>query len=183
MTQDMTKEEARVRQTELKSKIENYLDDIKHLNDEMSELEAIINKKDDWRDKLIQPDTSDYYRIHSDTRIGLEVFFTYTNKSKRKPEHAFRTQEQAEIVKDKMILMQEMHAFAHVKNEGWIADWGGWSDKKFGILYTTYGGFGEGSSVVCNDFVFGISVKSEEIAQEMFEEFGERIAEVYNKQY
>lgn len=179
----MTKEEAKERQAELKSRIESHLDDIKSLNDVMSELEAIINKKDDWRDKLVQPETSDYYRIHSDTRVGLEVFYTYTNKSKRKPEHVFRTQEQAEIVKDKMLLMQEMHSFAHVKNEGWLPDWRDADECKWGIALGGERGMYVDWYFFTNGFVFGIAVKSEEIAEEMLEEFGERIDKIYNKQY
>lgn len=34
-----------------------------------------------------------------------------------------------------------------------------------------------------NAFVFGVAVKSEEIAKEMLEEFGDRIKNIYNKQY
>ena len=138
------------------------------MREDIENLEAIINKKDDWRDKLIQPNSSAYFYIG----FGVEGVTTYTDRNvDRKPEHAFRKPSHAQLLADKIQLMQEMHAFAHARNEGWIADWRGVSEKKFGILYNVYEGFKVGSSVVCNDFVFGVSVKSMEIAEEMFEEF------------
>ena len=177
----MTKAEAKQRQAELKSKIETYLDDIKHLNDEMSELEAIINKKDDWRDKLVQPDTTGFYFIERDEDQGFVVEEEYF--SERKPEHAFNRVSQAELIMNKILLMQEMHAFAHVKNEGWLPDWADLNEEKFGISYSTYVGFEVDSSMGCNYFIFGISVELRKTAEEMLEEFGERIEEIYNKQY
>lgn len=89
--------------------------------------------------------------------------------------------EQAGLVKEKMLLMQEILAFAHVRNEGWEADWrdgGG----KYGIVMV------EDEITVkyyisVNAFIFGISVKSKEIAEEMLAIFGERIEKYYNKQY
>ena len=175
----MTKEEAKKRQAMLKCKIETCKDSIKYLNGKMSELEAIINKKDDWRDKLIQPNSSAYFYIG----FGVEGVTTYADRNTdRKPEYAFRKPSHAQLLADKIQLMQEMHAFAHARNEGWIADWRGVSQKKFGIFYSTYKGFEVNQRSFYNEFIFGISVKSMEIADEMFEEFGERIAEVYNKQ-
>lgn len=89
--------------------------------------------------------------------------------------------EQAGLVKEKMLLMQEILAFAHVRNEGWEADWrdgGG----KYGIVMV------EDEITVkyyisVNSFIFGILVKSKEIAEEMLAIFGERIEKYYNKQY
>ena len=87
------------------------------------------------------------------------------------------------LLMNKVMLMQEMHAFAHVKNEGWVADWEDLSEEKFGILYSTYEGLEVNCSMGCNYFIFGIAVKSKEIAEEMLAEFGERVVEIYNKQY
>ncbi len=87
------------------------------------------------------------------------------------------------LLMNKVMLMQEMHQFAYVKNEGWLPDWADLSEEKFGILYSAYVGLEVECTMGCNYFIFGISVKSREIAGEMFEEFGERIKKVYNKQY
>ena len=142
----MNKEEAKKRQAELKNRIETYLDDIKRLNDEMSELEAIINKKDSWRSVRV----SDSWE---------------------------------ELYEEKTLLMADMMHFAYVRNEGWMPNWGNLSEEKFGVLYSAYEGLEVERTMGCNYFIFGIAVKSKEIAQEMLEEFGERIEEIYNKQY
>ena len=177
----MTKEEAKERQAELKSRIESHLDDIKSLNNVMSELEAIINKKDDWRDKLKQPDKTVFYCIERDTYQGFIV--EEGAFSPRKPEHAFGTVPQAELVMAKMLLMQEMHAFAHVRNKGWLPDWRDADERKWGIGLDEYNGVDVNWHTMFNEFAFGIAVKSEGIAEEMLKEFGERIEEIYNKQY
>ena len=86
-----------------------------------------------------------------------------------------------ELYEEKALLMADMMHFAHARNEGWVPDWAD-EEAKWGLArefehvisdYTFYH----------NEFVFGVSVKSEEIAQEMLEEFGERVEEIYNKQY
>ena len=78
--------------------------------------------------------------------------------------------------------MQEMHAFAHVKNEGWMPDWGDDDESKWGIAIYENKCLIENFYDV-NYFIFGIAVKSREIAEEMLAEFGERIKRIYNKQY
>ena len=150
---------------------------IAELKEDIEKLEAIINKKDNWREKLIS-DTGNYSIIAG--RKG----FTYGKGFDRdKIEHTFKEENHAKIMANKMQLMQEMHSFAYVKNEGWIADWRDGRKNKFGILYNAHDEFEVRSIEWCNYFVFGVSVKSREIAEEMFEEFGGRIEEIYNKQY
>ena len=84
---------------------------------------------------------------------------------------------------EKITLMADMMRFAYIKNEGWVPDWENDEKEKFGLTISIYYGIYSGSYYGYNSFIFGIAVKSEEIAQEMLEEFGERIEEIYNKQY
>ena len=128
--------------------LEMHENGVRELKEDIKELEAIINKKEDWRDKIY-----------------------------------FSTSQQKKLLDAKIVLMQEMHAFAHARNEGWVANWGDEYAAKFGIAYNSCIGFRTKPDSDCNRFIFGISVKSMEIADEMFKEFGERIAEIYNKQY
>lgn len=163
---------------------------IKKLEEELAVLKAEFEKSQQskWQDKLVQPKDSNYYYISSSGDDGLIVSYGNVRVKCRKPEYAFATEEQAELIKEKMLLMQEMFAFAHVKNEGWKPDWCDSSNqKKYGINYV-YGQY----QVVCNRpdsifvyilFVFGIVVKSKEIAEEMLSIFGERIEKYYNEQY
>lgn len=91
----------------------------------------------------------------------------------------FMAKEQAEQHAQRLSLYTEMQVFANFRNGDWEADWSDFSQIKFGIgiykgLITT-----EEMGYFCS-FIFQISVKSKEIAQEMLEEFGDRIAECFN---
>ena len=183
MNKEKTIEKLRRAESDLRQAnvvLEMHEQGIKEIKDEIKRLQAIINKPDRWQDSLVQPDKGDYFYLTGGLSKGLFVGLSYVNK--RKPEHAFRTREQAELIKDKVLLMQEMHAFAHVRNEGWMPDWGNVGQVKHGIVQ-------KGNDVEvdwfthANPFVFGVVVKSRKIAEEMLEIFGERIEKFYNKMY
>ena len=183
----MTKEEARakLRKAESDLRMANVLSEmheqgVQEIKDEIAKLEAIINKPERWQDALVQPEKEEYFYLKNSSSKGLVV--DWGDGYDRKPEYAFKTQEQAELIKEKALLMQEMHAFAHVRNNGWVADWQDGEQTKYGIVS---GGDGIMVDWVAhaNSFVFGVAVKSIEIAGEMIETFGERIEKFYNKQY
>lgn len=158
---------------------------IEQLEKELAELKAEFEKSqqpEKWQDKLVQSKSDGYYYITSNPNNGLLVNHSH-GSSDRKPEHAFREKEHAELIKEKMLLMQEMYAFAHVKNEGREPDWNSGSQVKWGVLVGIGGVPLIESYSFYNYFVFGIVVKSEEIAKEMLEIFGERIKKYYSKQY
>ena len=187
----MTKEEAKLKLYEAQSNLkmaeiilemhENGVRELReNIQEEIAKLEAVINKPDRWQDSLVQPGKERYFYILDSADEGSVV--CGGSKSKRKPEHAFRTREQAELIKEKARLMQEMHAFAHVRNGNWVPDWGNECQKKYGIL--SRGAVIKVDYLIgYNSLIFGIAVKSRKIAEEMLEEFGERIKKVYNKQY
>ncbi len=185
----MTKEEAKKELEFYKNLASNHEAIVKGCNEKIIELQAIINKPDRWQDALVQPEKEKYFYLMNNAYKGLDIGLG--SETKRKPEHAFKTQEQAELIKNKMLLMQEMHAFAHVRNQGWMPDWGDedwvpdWKDEtqKWGLSYNAWGILQVYVNTWCNDFVFGIAVKSKAIAEEMMKEFGERIEKFYNKQY
>lgn len=87
------------------------------------------------------------------------------------------------LYEEKALLMADMLYFAHVKNEGWLPDWEDDGVFKWGIAFSGEDGAYADWQFISNEFAFGIAVKSQEIAREMLEEFGERIEAVYNKQY
>ena len=189
----MTKEEAKakLRKAEsdlrmLNAVLKMHGQEVQEIKEEIAKLEAIINKPDRWQDGLVQPEKEKYFYLISSVDDGLIVGLNSESvlkpKGVRKPEHAFRTKEQAESIKEKILLMQEMYAFAHVKNEGWMPDWRNGEQTKYGIASK-----GDGIKVdwcaYDNAFVFGVVVKSIEIAGEILEMFGERIEKFYNKMY
>lgn len=177
----MNKEEARKELEFYKNLAINHEALVKGCNEKIIELEAIINKPDRWQSSLVQPDKEQSFYLISCEYDGLSISWS-SKSSKRKPEHAFRTREQAELIKEKVLLMQEMHAFAHVRNEGWLPDWQDEGQAKYGI-FQKVDGIEVGWATYVNSFVFGVAVKSKAIAEEMLEIFGERIEKFYNKMY
>jgi predicted nuclease with TOPRIM domain len=88
-----------------------------------------------------------------------------------------------ELYEKKSLLMEDMMHFAYVKNEGWVPIWGDDEQDKYGLSISNNRDVYSISYCVHNCFLFGIAVKSGEIAREMLTEFGGRIKEIYNKQY
>lgn len=181
MTKEEAKTELRKAESDLRQAnvvLEMHEQGIKEIEDKIAELQNIINKPKRWQDALVQPDKGLYFYLISCKYDGLSVCFD--SETERKPEYAFRTHEQAELIKEKMLLMQEMYAFAYVRNEGWMPDWED-EERKYGIqggnkAYVDY-------FIHANLLIFGVVVKSKAIAEEMLEIFGERIEKFYNKMY
>lgn len=140
----------------------------------------VFKVETNWEDKWIQPDNGNFYKIGTETSEGFESIF-YSTTSTRKPRHAFKTKEQADLMVEKCKLMVEMQNFAAVHNEGWTPMWG-FDSNNYGIrvieseLFVT-------NFYSNNNFVFGVAVKSIGIAKKMLEEFGTRIKKYYNEQY
>lgn len=157
----------------------------KEQDKEIAELKLLIQQEKDskdWRKQLPQPPEGGYAYIDNNMENSFSIYYN-KGGTKRKPEHAFKTKEQGQLVIEKILLIQEMLAFAHVRNNGWIPDWSiKKSTSKYGIIsdneITKVG-----MSVYVNHLVFGVAVQSEEIAKEMLEEFGERIQKYYSQQY
>lgn len=110
-----------------------------------------------------------------------EEFLDYWDSLKfvRNFVHRTESPEAFEIELQKFALYTQLQTFAKLRNGDWVADWG--SDMyKFGICLK------EGKArlyerVSINALIYGISFKSEEIAQEALEIFGERIEKYYGK--
>lgn len=88
-----------------------------------------------------------------------------------------------ELYEEKALLMEDMMHFAYIKNEGWVPNWGDDEQDKYGLSIGNNREIYSISYHTYNCFLFGIAVKSGEIAREMLVEFGGRIKEIYNKQY
>ena len=144
----------------------------------------VFKVETNWEDKWIQPDNGNFYKIGTETSEGFESIF-YSTTSTRKPRHAFKTKEQADLMVEKCKLMVEMQNFAAVHNEGWTPDWERNDKYNFGIIINGSKDIplrADGYNAF-NSLVFGIAVKSIEIAEKMLEEFGTRIKKYYNEQY
>ena len=176
----MTKEEAKKQIEQWQTLLKGCYENVDNCKSKIDKLQAIIDKPDRWQDGLVQPEKEEYFYLASNKYEGLDVHCY--SEFNRRPEHAFRTKEQAELIKEKMLLMQEMHAFVHVRNGDWVADWDDSSQRKYGIILNENKAHAD-HYIRMNCLVFGVAVKSKAIAEEMLEIFGERIEKFYNKQY
>lgn len=151
----------------------------------IAELEAIITeakKKSDWRSKLVQKGNN--YLLISSVEIGcFKQILIPEPLSCRNSIHAFHTNQKnfAQLIADKCTLMLEMHQFAYHNNDGWVADYRNNKQYKFGVRHLN-NKFIVDSVLHQNILVFGIAVKSKELAEQMLSEFGDRIKQLYNVQ-
>lgn len=124
------------------------------------ELESIKDLKEAWKEE---------YELNGEKHKYHEEWELY-----------HYTSESFELWMNQFDLMTEMQAFAKLRNGDWVADWGDKSQCKKGLCF--YGkNFCIEELAVNNRFVYGISFKSWEIAQEALEIFGERIEQFYGK--
>lgn len=149
--------------------------------EQLEEIDKQVNKPKDWRDKLVDPSDGYYHYIANSPSQNLIAEFSH-GRSSRKRECAFKSYEQAELVAKKCNLMIEMHNFAYAMNDGWVPEFISNNQMNYG-LFLTYGTLRVDESYGVNNYIFGVAVKSEGIAEQMLEEFGERIKEIYNTQY
>ena len=91
----------------------------------------------------------------------------------------FKTEEEAEKYYKERILLFKMHKWAEEHNEGWPPNWEDIKEEKWSVMYDdknkeleTYVNYKK------QDFLKLPYFKSEEIAQQFIEEFGEEIKEV-----
>ncbi|MDD4730068.1 MAG: hypothetical protein PHN55_15120, partial [Dysgonamonadaceae bacterium] len=133
----MTKEEAKLKLREAQDNLrqaevilEMHENGMREIKEDIRELKAIINKKDDWK--------------------SVEV-----------------PDEWHQLYLEKITLMADMMRFAYIKNEGWVPDWEDSYNKKWGLSINNIEGVNLDSYFNYNHFIFGIVVKSQEIAQEM----------------
>ena len=90
----------------------------------------------------------------------------------------FKTREQAEQHDKELILLFKLHKWAEEHNGGWTPNWKE-SDNKFFICYFhNSGSFHVKDTWHANDFHKLPYFKSEKIAEQFIEEFGEEIKEV-----
>ena len=110
------------------------------------------------------------FDLNTLTIVGFEEIF--------KRGLAFKTREEAEQYDKERILLFKLHKWAEEHNEGWYPVWEN-GDDKFSIYYFHNSeSFSICSDWSCNSFSKLPYFKSEELAREFVEEFGDEIKEV-----
>lgn len=120
-----------------------------------------------------------YYFLDETGNIVYKALYS-SNYQKKTFMHglAFKTKEEAEKYDKERILLFKLHKWAEEHNGGWTPNWKG-SDDKFSIYYFCNSkSFSVCNDWNCNSFSRLPYFKSEELAQQFIEEFGEEIKEV-----
>ena len=144
---------------------------ISKLEDDKKEFELSYPKDDHW-----------VFCVDSDTGEIIEVHYTANNITDRflfEHGYYFETKEEAERYLKERKLLFKIHQYAKEKNEGWEPDWEDTGMDKWNIYFNHgYKGLAEMSIRIQEDFFKLPYFKSEEIAQECIELFGDEIKEV-----
>ena len=168
----MTSEEL---EREIKRLEEQIEDQINILRSKFLESEA--NKK--LYEVKVPEDIENYYYVDETGRIdSLCVYVEDAQKEVYKRGLAFETREEVEQYDKERILLFKLHKWAEEHNEGWFPDWQKGRPKYFAMFNRLTGDFSVGADCYCGVFTKLPYLKSDELAEQFIEEFGEEIKEV-----
>ena len=126
----------------------------------------------------VPEDVGGYVYINNIGNIyGLNTFTVVEYEKIYKRGLAFKTKEEAEQYDKERILLFKMHKWAEEHNEGWTPDWEDFREPKYTIAYE-YRKFVVSPAYTYQQFLKVPYFKTEEIAEQFIEEFGEEIKEV-----
>lgn len=124
--------------------------------------------KNDWQEEIAN--LKDYVNV-------LEIKTKKIKLLDKPTALTFKNESEVDKIIQKLELFAKMENFALVRNEGWVADWKS-GEKKYGIVQE-HENFVINHNVPFNVFVFNISVKSQEIAEEMYNLFSKELKSVF----
>ena len=156
--------------------------EVKRLEEQITKLRfKILESKAEKKPYEVEvpEDIEDYYTLDGYGKVySLEGFSMNYIRCQYERGLAFKTREEAEQFKKEQILLFKLHKWAEEHNGDWYPDWNN-GDDKFSIYYFhNTESFSVCSDWNCNSFSELPYFKSEEIAQQFIEEFGEEIKEV-----
>lgn len=155
---------------------------VKRLEEQLTEvrIELLESKAEKKPYKVEVPeDIGDYYNPDEFGVIDrLEEFSTAYGENCYKRGLAFKTTEEAEQYDKERILLFKIHKWAEEHNTGWIPDWKDCYDKFYITYHHGLDWFKICSNMRANAFNKLPYFKSEELAREFIEQFGDEIKEV-----
>lgn len=155
---------------------------IEQLEQQIKDLKIKLEKKAKKKPYKVKvpEDLEKYYRADSYGNIDLveEVAFAWDYAKLYLRGLSFKTEEQAEQYDKERVLLFKLHKWAEEHNGGWTPDWEQSDDKFYIYYFHNKESFCVGSDWNCNTFKKLPYFKSEEIAKQFIEEFGEEIKEV-----
>ena len=156
---------------------------VKRLEEQLTEVRIeLLERKAEKKSYEVEvpEDIEDYYYVdgygHINSLKGFSITFMHSHYQRGL---AFKTKEEAEQFDKERILINRAKDWAKKYNEGWKPDWGDFSKYNHAVTYDYHEKFYV-KSYSCVNFLSKLPYfKSEEIAQQFIEEFGEEIKEVF----
>ena len=156
---------------------------IKRLEEQIKDLKIKLAEKADNKSYEVEvpEDIGNYYFVSECGAITLlkDVFFSDGYEKVYLRGLAFKTKEEAEQFDKERILINKLKNWAKEHNEGWTPNWEDIKEEKWSVMYDdknkeleTYVNYKK------QDFLKLPYFKSEEIAREFIDEFGDEIKEV-----
>lgn len=161
--------------------------DLKQLSEEIDYLKKRLanleHKKLNETERFeveVPDDLDDYYYVDELGTINLvgEVSSYYNFEKVYQRGLAFETEKQAEQHDKERVLLFKLHEWADWRNGDWYPYWEQSDDKFYIYYFHNTESFCVGSDWNCNTFNKLPYFKSEELAREFIEEFGDEIKEV-----
>lgn len=129
----------------------------------------------------VPEDIDDYYYTNEYGEVDyLGGYNTSYEKNKYIRGLAFKTEEEAEKYDKERILLFKLHKWAEEQNGGWTPNWKDGDEIKYFIIYDNrYETLKVDNYATIKEFCKLPYFKSEKIAEQFIEEFGDEIIEVF----
>ena len=128
----------------------------------------------------VPEDIEDYYVLDGYGKVySLKGFSTNYIRCQYKRGLAFKTREQAEQFKKEQILLFKLHKWAEEHNGGWTPNWNDYNEEKWTVMYhNECEEFEIYENYRYREFLKLPYFKTEAIAEQFIEEFGDEIKKV-----
>ena len=157
--------------------------EVKRLEEQIKDLKVKLEEKAEKKPYEVEvpEDIGDYYFVSELGAITLlkDVFFSAGYEKVYQRGLAFKTKEEAEQNDKERILLFKLHKWAEECNEGWTPDWQKGIPKYFAMFNRVTGEFSVGADCYCRVFTKLPYFKSDDLAEQFIEEFGDEIKEVF----
>lgn len=129
----------------------------------------------------VQGYIGNYYYVSELGGIDLveDAFNDFDYKGVYQRGLAFKTREEAEQFDKERELLFKLHKWAEEHNGDWFTDWQNGAPKYFAMFNRVTGEFSVGADCYCRVFTKLPYFKSDELAEQFIEEFGDEIKEVF----
>ena len=157
---------------------------VKRLEEQLTEVRIeLLERKADKKsyEVKVPEDIGDYYFVSELGAITLlkDVFFSAGYEKVYLRGLAFKTREEAEQFDKERILINKLKEWGKEHNKGWMPNWKDFDEEKCTVMYDNADEKLEiYETYFYRDFTKLPVFKSEEIAEQFIEEFGDEIKEV-----